>query len=86
MNNVFDIKLVIDKLRNKRKIFVSERDLQLEMALTIKKLYPNAKIRFEYCPSFDLNMHIDILVIIDSKWYPVELKYKTRGCKKNSRQ
>ena len=29
---------------------------------------------------------IDILVIIDSKWYPVELKYKTRGCKKNSRQ
>lgn len=82
MNNVFDIKLVIDKLRNKRKIFVSERDLQLEMALTIKELYPNAKIRLEYCPSFDLNMHIDILVIIDGKWYPVELKYKTRGCKK----
>lgn len=82
MNNIFDIKLVIDKLKNKRKIFVSERDLQLEMALTIKKLYPNAKIRLEYCPSFDLNMHIDILVIIDSKWYPVELKYKTRGCKK----
>ena len=35
------------------------------MALTIKKLYPNAKIRLEYCPSFDLNMRIDILVIID---------------------
>ena len=82
MNNDFDIKLIIDNLKNKRKIFVSERDLQLEMALTIKKLYPNAKIRLEYCPSFDLNMHIDILVIIDSKWYPVELKYKTRGCKK----
>ena len=40
MNNVFDINLVIDKVRNKRKIFVSERDLQLEMALTIKKIIP----------------------------------------------
>ena len=82
MNNVFDIKLVIDKLRNKRKIFVSERDLQLEMALTIKELYPNAKIRLEYCPSFDLNMHIDILVIYENKWIPIELKYKTKGCAK----
>ena len=82
MNNDFDIKLIIDNLKNKRKIFVSERDLQLEMALTIKELYPNAKIRLEYCPSFDLNMHIDVLVIIDSKWYPIELKYKTKGCKK----
>ena len=32
--------------------------------------------------SFDLNMHIDILVIMNNKWYPIELKYKTKGCKK----
>lgn len=27
-------------------------------------------------------MHIDILVIMNNKWYPIELKYKTKGCKK----
>ena len=52
------------------------------MAWVIKENYPNAKIRLEYPPSFDLNMHIDILVVIDNKWYPIELKYKTKGCKK----
>ena len=31
-----------------------------------KENYPNAKIRLEYCPTFDFNMHIDILVIIDT--------------------
>ena len=25
-------------------------------------------------------MHIDILVIIDNCWYPIELKYKTLKC------
>lgn len=82
MNNDFNIELVINKLKEKRKIFVSERDMQLEMALIIKEIYPNAKLRLEYCPSFDLNMHIDILVIINNKWYPIELKYKTKGSKK----
>ena len=28
-------------------------------------------------------MHIDILVIIDNKWIPIEIKYKTKGCCKN---
>ena len=78
----FNIELIISKLKEKRKIFVSEADFQLEMAWVIKEEYPNSKVRLEYCPSFDLNMHIDILVIIDSKWIPIELKYKTKGCKK----
>ena len=78
-----DIELVIEKLRNKRKIFVSEADFQLEMAWIIKEQYPHAKVRLEYCPTFDFNMHIDILVIINNKWIPIELKYKTKGCIKN---
>lgn len=40
------------------------------------------KVRLEYCPEFDSNMHIDILVIIDNQWIPIELKYKTKGCVK----
>lgn len=77
---IFDIELIVSKLKSKRKIFVSEADLQLELAWIIKDEYPNAKVRLEYCPAFDLNMHIDILVILDNKWIPIELKYKTKGC------
>lgn len=82
MSKEFDIEFILSKLRNKRKIFVSEADFQLEMAWIIKEEYPRAKVRLEYCPTFDLNMHIDILVVIDKMWIPIELKYKTKGCTK----
>lgn len=86
MSNKFDIENIISKLQNKRPVFVSEADLQFEMALIIKDEFPNAKIRLEYCPSFNPNMHIDILVIIDNKWIPIEIKYKTKGGKNCSKQ
>lgn len=77
---MFNIYKIIDKLKEKRKLFVSEADFQLELAWIIKEEYPNAKVRLEYSPSFEPNMHIDILVVIDDKWIPIELKYKTKGC------
>ena len=80
---LLNIDLIMQKLKEKRTIFVSEADFQLELAWIIKDEYPNAKVRLEYCPAFDLSMHIDILVIIDRKWIPIELKYKTKGCYKN---
>ncbi len=79
----FDIELVIDKLKTKRKLFVSEADFQLEIAWVIKEIYQNAKVRLEYTPSFNPDMHIDILVMLDNKWIPIELKYKTKGCTYN---
>ena len=82
MSNEFNMNLILSKLRNKRKIFASEADFQLEMAWIIKEEYPKAKVRLEYCPTFDFNMHIDILVIINNMWIPIELKYKTKGCTK----
>jgi hypothetical protein len=81
-NEIFDIYKIIDILKVKRPIFVSEADFQLELAWVIKEEYPNAKVRLECCPSFDRSMHIDILVIIDNEWIPIELKYKTKGCVK----
>ena len=81
--DLINIDLILQKLKEKRTIFVSEADLQLELAWIIKDEYPHAKVRLEYCPAFDLNMHIDILVILDGKWIPIELKYKTKGCFKN---
>lgn len=79
---MLDIRGCLDELKEKRKIFVSEADFQLELAWIIKDKYPSAKVRCEYTPSFDPNMHIDILVIKDEKWIPIELKYKTKGCVK----
>ena len=73
-----NMKLIMDKLKTKRTIFFSEADLQHELAWIIKEEYPNSKVRLEYCPQFDLKMHIDILVIIDNKWIPIEIKYKTK--------
>lgn len=80
MKNLINMEDMINQLRQKRKIFVSEADLQLELAWIIKNAYPDAKVRLEYCPVFEPNMHIDILVIMNNKWIPIELKYKTKGC------
>lgn len=73
---------IIEKLQGKRQIFCSEADFQLEMALVIKEMYPNAKVRLEYVPTFDDKMRIDILVFISNEWIPIELKYKTKNSKK----
>ena len=78
--SLIDINFVLSKLKEKRTIFTSEADFQLELAWIIKTEYPHAEIRLEYCPTFNSNMHIDILVIINGKWIPIELKYKTKAC------
>ena len=78
--NMIDIEECIDELRKKRPLFISEADFQVELAWILMKKYPSAKVRCEYSPAFDPKMHIDILVIKDNKWIPIELKYKTKGC------
>lgn len=77
-----DIEILMKELSLRRKVYVSEADFQLEMAMLLRETYPEAKVRLEYTPSFEPNMHIDILMILDGKWYPIELKYKTKGCHK----
>lgn len=77
-----DIEQVIQDMRSKRKVFVSEADLQLEMGWTIKQFLKDTDVRLEWTPAFDPQMHIDILVIVGNKRIPIELKYKTKGCEK----
>ncbi len=79
---VLHMPLLLQKLSENRPVFVSEADFQFELGWMIKSLYPNAMVRCEYTPEFDTNMHIDILVILDGKWIPIELKYKTKGSEK----
>lgn len=76
---MIDINRAIELLKEKRKCFVSEADFQLELAWILKDLYPDASVRCEYVPDFDTSMHMDILVVKDGKWIPIELKYKTKG-------
>ena len=73
-----DIELIINKLKNKRKIFNSESDFQFSLAWEIKEYYKNADIRLEYCPDFEQNIRIDIVVKLKGKVFPIELKYKTK--------
>lgn len=76
-----DIKSAIEILKNEQKVFHSEADFQFSLAWQLQKILPNAKIRLEYCPIFDQDMHIDIYVIDGEQSFPIELKYKTRKIK-----
>lgn len=78
----FDIELVISNLKKRRKIFASEADFQFELAWMIKEIYPSNSVLLEYSPAFNPKMHIDILVIENNRWIPIELKYKTKECHK----
>ncbi len=79
-----DLSKPLVELSNSRKVFHSEADFQFALAWKIQEAYPTAKVRLEYCPScIKTTMHIDILVIIDDDWYPIELKYKTLKCVKD---
>lgn len=77
-----DLENILETLRQKRPVFVSEADFQFALAWSIQSKFKNAEIRLEYPPEYDPNVHIDILVKIGGDWYPIELKYKTRKCEK----
>jgi len=80
---MLDIIKPLNELSKTRKIFHSEADFQFALAWEIHKMYPSAKVRMEYCPAeIDASIHIDILVVIDGNWYPIELKYKSLKCDK----
>lgn len=73
-----DLTFPLLRLRDQRKTFHSEADFQFALAWEIQKCYPEAKIRPEYClAEIEPSIYIDILVIMDGLWYPIELKYKT---------
>ena len=78
MGKNMDIIFILNKLKDKRKIFNSESDFQFSLAWEIKEFYKNADIRLEYCYDFRKNIRIDIVVKLDTKIYPIELKYKTK--------
>ena len=76
MNTDFDINLVLDELRKRNKIFRNEDDLKQKLHDVIRDMYENTRIETEYRSPFDVRKSIDIVVIRDNEYYPIELKYK----------
>ena len=77
---ILDIDKIMYQLSRWRPIFHSEADFQFSLAWMIKEQYPNCDIRLEFIPESNPNLHLDILVILDGKWIPIELKYTTKKC------
>lgn len=73
----FDINQVMEFLKERKKEFVNENDLKQELVNVIEDLYSNAKTRTGYPANFNANKAIDILVTIDDKHFPIEVKYPT---------
>ena len=75
-----EIEKIIKNLKSERKVFFSESDFQFALAWEIQKFYDKAKIRLEYPFQYEedgKNRYIDIIVTLEDKKYPIELKYKT---------
>lgn len=83
--NQLVIENILNELSLKRPVFCSEADFQFEFAYMIRKYLTKENVDFrillEYFQKYEDNnsMYIDILVIFDDLWYPIELKYKTKG-------
>ena len=79
------LKSVMAALQEERMLFYSENDFRFALAWEIKELYENADVRLEYrfIPNNDKKIYIDIVVFLDGKKYPIELKYKTKALSVN---
>jgi hypothetical protein len=77
--NVFSL---LNDLSVERPVFHSEADFQFSLAWKIKERYPEAIIRLEVKPNgLGTKEYLDILVFLNGRYYPIELKYKTKAAK-----
>ena len=72
-----DIIPIISSLRVKRPIFHSEEDFQFALAWEIKQAIPDSQVRLEVPFEIDgERKSVDVVVINNGYYYPIELKYK----------
>lgn len=85
--NANSLETILKNLSQSRPIFHSEADFQFSLAEAIKSQYPTAEIRLErpypHYQTSDHTIYLDILVILEQKIYPIELKYKTASLSPN---
>lgn len=84
MDVISGIKEAFSSISGQR-FFVSEADFQHSLAIELHKIFNDtAQIILEFPikkPGEQRIIHIDIMVIKDGDFYPIELKYKTRPIK-----
>ena len=78
MNMSFNVNLVLAELMKRRKIFRDENDFRQELVDTIQDMYDNVRVKVEYPAPFNTKKGIDIVVVMDNEYYPIELKYKRK--------
>ena len=81
MNKSFDMNLVMDTLREKKKIFRDESDFKQELSDIIQDIYDDVRVHKEYPANFNTKKNIDIVVKINNEYYPIEVKYKRKTYK-----
>jgi hypothetical protein len=72
------LRTIVKSLAEKRPRFCSEADFQFALGWKIQEEFPQAEVRFE-CPATlpeESKAHIDIVVNLDGKLFPIELKWK----------
>jgi len=74
-----DFLSLLEDLSGRRPVFHSEADFQLALAWHIHEEGPNSKVRMEFRPFQNENMHLDIW--LQTSETAIELKYPTRELK-----
>lgn len=76
-----DIHYILNSLSKESTIFSNESEFQFLLAWKIKELIPNAEIIFERYTQIDEDIKkksfIDLVVKLNDKFIPIELKYMT---------
>jgi len=88
-----NLRTIMNKLREERKVFHSEADFQHSLGWMIREHHPNARVRLEVKNFYPteaskgpkrkrtLRKSVDILVEVGRKKLAIELKYKTKKVK-----
>ncbi|EGZ31714.1 hypothetical protein [Malacoplasma iowae] len=79
---MIDVEKVLQKLKEERKYFHNESDLQFHFSWYCKLLYPHINIRLEYPFSGieeQKNSNIDLITFDDKEAWLFEFKFKTKA-------
>lgn len=73
---MIELKKIIQSLANNGKIFSNEKQFQIELAWAILHQLPDCEVYLESMIRLGIKEYTDIVVALNGKYYPIELKYR----------
>ncbi len=75
----FNPNIVIDSMRNDKRLFISERDLQVNFIIYAQKIYPELKFlpEYGYMDKEGNSYRIDLMITNEKEFTAIEFKYVT---------